>query len=106
MSVLNREQFTARLQARVGDDTTDDGLSFVEDMMDTFNDMETRSSGNSEEQWKQKYEELDKNWRTKFQQRFFSSETTPGTVIDNQEEDVRDDEKMISFDDLFTEREG
>lgn len=107
MSVLNREQFTATLQARVGTDTSDEGLKFVEDMMDTFNEMESKFTGQSEEVWQKKLTDLDNEWRTKFQQRFFNSaSTTPGDVKEDQEDDVRDDGKLVTFDDLFTEREG
>ena len=106
MSVLNREQFLARLQERIGEDTSDEAMSFIEDMTDTFNDMETRSNGQSDEQWKQKYDELDKSWREKYKARFFNSETTPADVKDEQEDDVKDDAEEKTYADLFEEREG
>ena len=101
MAVLNKEQFLARLQERVGEDTSDEAMTFIEDMTDTFNDMETRSSGQSDEQWKQKYDELDKSWREKYKARFFNSD-----VKDEQEEDVKDDAEKKTYADLFEEREG
>ena len=91
MAVLNKEQFLARLQERIGEDTSDEAMTFIEDMTDTFNDMETRSNGQSDEQWKQKYADLDKSWREKYKARFFNSETTPADVKDEQEDDVKDD---------------
>lgn len=106
MAVLSKEEFMKRLQERVGEDTSDEAMIFIEDMTDTFNDMETRSSGQSEEQWKQKYDELDKSWRKKYKDRFFNSETTPADVKDEQEENVKDDGKEKTFEDLFEEREG
>ena len=105
MSVLNKEQFMERLKARIGEDTSDDAVSFIEDMTDTFNDMETRSNGQSDEQWQAKLDELDKSWRTKYRDRFFS-ETTPADVKEVQEEDVKDDAESKTFSDLFEEREG
>lgn len=106
MSVLNKEQFLARLQERIGEDTSDEAMTFIEDMTDTFNDMETRSSGQNDEQWKRKYEELDKSWREKYKARFFNSETTPADVKDEQESDVKDDAEEKTYADLFEEREG
>ena len=108
MAVLNKEQFLARLQERIGEDTSDEAMTFIEDMTDTFNDMETRSNGQSDEQWKKKYDELDKSWREKYKARFFegSAGTNPATVIKEQKEDIIDDGNEISFDDLFKEREG
>ena len=106
MAVLNKEQFLARLQERIGEDTSDEAMTFIEDMTDTFNHMETRSNGQSDEQWKQKYDELDKSWREKYKARFFNSETTPADVKDEQEEDVKDDAEEKTYADLFEEREG
>lgn len=106
MAVLSKEEFMNRLKERIGEDTSDEAVSFIEDMTDTFNDMETRTSGNSDEQWKQKYDELDKSWRKKYKDRFFNSETTPEQTKDAQEEDVKDDGEEKTFADLFEEREG
>lgn len=105
MAILSKDDFMKRLQERVGDDTSDEALTFIEDMTDTFNDLETKSSGNNEE-WKTKYNELDKTWREKYQARFFNSETTPADVKDEQEDDVKDDAEEKTFNDLFEEREG
>lgn len=106
MAVLSKEDFMTRLKERIGDDTSDEALSFIEDMTDTFNDLETKSSGNNDEQWKQKYDELDKSWREKYTARFFKSETTPEDAINDQIEDVKDDAETKDFDDLFNEKEG
>lgn len=106
MAVLGREEFMARLSARIGEDTSDEALQFIEDATDTFNDLETRSNGESEEQWQKKYNELDESWRKRYKERFFSTETTPDDVVDKQKDDVKDDGEKITFDDLFKEREG
>lgn len=106
MAVLSKEEFMSRLQERIGEDTSDEAMTFIEDMTDTFNDMETRSSGNNDSEWKQKYDELDKSWRKKYKDRFFNSETNSADVKEEQEEDVIDDAKEKTYADLFEEREG
>lgn len=106
MAVLNKEDFMKRLQERIGDDTSDDAMTFIEDMTDTYNDFETRASGSSEDEWKQKYDDLDKSWREKYKARFFEGGTTPEDVKGSQEEDVQDDGSEKTFEDLFVEREG
>lgn len=107
MSVLNKDDFLSRLQERIGDDTSDEAMAFLEDMTDTFNDFETRSSGSNDEQWQTKLDELDRSWREKYKARFFNTETTPEDVKEEQKEDVKDDENVEkTFDDLFVEREG
>ena len=42
MSTLNREEFFARLHERVGNDSTDEGIKFLEDMTDTYNELEKK----------------------------------------------------------------
>ena len=36
MAKLNREQFLEAIKARIGDDTSDAAMQFVENMTDTF----------------------------------------------------------------------
>lgn len=103
MAVLSRDDFMARINERVGDDNSDDALSFIEDMTDTFDDL---SSSNNTEEWEKKYNELDTMWREKYKARFMNTGTDPRTVIDEQEEDIKDDGTETTFDDLFAEREG
>lgn len=107
MAILDRENFMSRLQARIGEDTSDDAISFMEDMTDTFNDLSSRSNGESQAEWQNKYDELDKTWREKYTARFFNTESTPAGAINDQIEDVKDDANISkSFEDLFEEREG
>lgn len=108
MSALNRDEFMSRLQARIGDDTSDDAMSFIEDMTDTFNDLESRTSGESDAEWQKKYDDLDKSWREKYKARFFESNTSASEVKDEQKKDVIEDGETenVTFDDLFEEREG
>lgn len=105
MAILNKADFMARLQERVGEDTSDDVMSFLEDMTDTYNDLESKSTGTSDEQWQTKLDDLDKSWREKYKARFFNSETTPADVIDDQTDDVISDGEEVTFEDLFEERE-
>ena len=108
MAILNKEEFMARLRERIGEDNSDEALSFIEDMEDTYNDLETKSSSNNDEEWQKKYDELDNSWREKYKARFFNSETTPDDVKKEQKKDVQEDGEAgdVSFDDLFEEREG
>lgn len=103
MAVLSRDDFMTRINERVGNDNSDDALSFIEDMTDTFDAL---SSPNNTDEWEKKYNELDTQWREKYKARFMSSETDPQSVIDEQEEDIKDDGTKTTFDDLFKEREG
>ena len=39
MSVLNKEDFLTRIHERIGADTTDEAIAFMEDMTDTYNSL-------------------------------------------------------------------
>ena len=105
MAVRTRDEILAALRARLGDDTSDDALAIIEDVDDTFKDYETRSS----EDWKSKYYELDSTWRKRYRDRFFQKpddkETTPEDVVDDNEEDLKEESETKSFDELFEEKE-
>ena len=102
MAMLDREKFFERIKERLGEDDSDEALSFLEDVTDTYDDLERRAAGDGED-WKGKYEALDGEWRKRYRERFFG---TREEVKEEQEEDVKDDGKVRSFDTLFEEREG
>ena len=68
MAVLEREKFFEAVQGRIGEDTSDEAITFIEDMTDTYNDLEAKAAGDGVD-WKQRYEELDEKWKKKYSQR-------------------------------------
>lgn len=113
MAILSKEDFFTAIKTRVGDDVSDDAMKFIEDITDTYNSLTETSEKGDGEDWKTKYEELDKSWREKYKARFFesgntnsSNESTAEKAKEEQAEDVKDDGENISFDELFEEREG
>lgn len=97
MAVRNKEEILEAIKTRVGEQTDDETISFLEDVSDTFTDLETRASGG--EDWKTKYEENDKSWRERYTNRFFSKEPEPDPKLDP--EPVPEVKK--TFSDLFKE---
>lgn len=73
MAVKTREEILEALRVRVGEQTDDETISFLEDVTDTLSDLETRAKGDGTD-WKTKYEENDAEWRKKYTERFYSSE--------------------------------
>lgn len=106
MAVRTRDEILAAIRSRLGDDTSDDALTIIEDIDDTFKDHETRTG----EDWKSKYDELDAQWRKRYRDRFFqkadNGETTPDDVKDDNEEDLKEESEVKDFDELFTEKEN
>lgn len=68
MAVKSREEIMEGLRTRIGEDTSDDALSFIEDVQDTLDSL----SNTDTENWRQRYEENDAQWRQKYRDRFFS----------------------------------
>ena len=84
--VLTKEEFLTKIKERIGENPTDEDISFVEDMTDTIVSL---SQG---DEWKKKFEENDAMWRKKYTERFFTPEKEPEEKIDEEE---------ITIDDLF-----
>lgn len=100
MAVLSKEDFLSRITSQLGEDSSDEALAFMEDMSDTYSDLETRASDQTD--WKAKYEENDKAWRDRYRERF----TAPvDEGIDTNLGREEDKPTPKTFDDLFT-KEG
>ena len=121
MAKLTKADFMAKVKTIIGDRTDDEAISFLEDCKDTLE--------GEKDDWKSKYdeavkakEELDKQWREKYTNTFFSpvshndnnndnhennKKTNPANVnnnnVDEEQEKLEQAEK-IRFDDLFSEQ--
>lgn len=101
MAVLKKEDYIARVKARLGEDLTDEDIAFLEDMTDTYEDLEGRVA----EDWKARYDALDREWREKYVERFNSGsgisyvEDSVGDVTEDEAEDVY----VTTYEELFTE---
>lgn len=86
------------LLSDVGEGTDDSTLTLMENIRDTYNDLEGKAS--DPENWKQKYEDNDKQWREKYREAFMKppvNEPTPETDPEPQPD------KPLRFEDLFKE---
>lgn len=99
MAVLNREEFFSRLQTAIGTDTSDDSISLIEDMTDTYNDLESRANGDGTN-WEQKYKELDESWKKKYRHRFFSGNGNSRIVL-NEDDESQGSPENVGIKDLF-----
>lgn len=91
---LSKEELIEKVKAYVGDRTDDETISLIEDISDS---MEIVDDGVN---WKEKFEELDNEWREKYIARF----SEPGNVA---EDDIKAESlETNSFEDLFEEKES
>lgn len=72
MAVKTREEILAEVKSRVGEQSDDETITFIEDITDTLSDLETKAQGDGTD-WKVKYEENDAEWRRKYTERFYNS---------------------------------
>ena len=98
MAIRTKDELMEILRARIGDDQSDGAISLVEDISDTYDDMQSKANGDGTD-WKSKYEENDAQWRQRYRDRFFNSEKTNDTI---DKPDDRED-KPLTYEDLFKE---
>lgn len=101
MAVLTREQLLEKVKAKIGESTSDDDLSLLEDIADTFDEVQSTE----QEDWKKKYETNDAEWRKKYRDRFFNTPGDNKDPLDPNPDPVPDDNhnEDINISDLFKE---
>lgn len=89
MSVKSIDEILNAVKERIGDDTSDSAISFVEDISDTLNSL------SEQENWKQKYEQNDSEWRKKYRDRFLSGESS------SDDDNSGDENEPLTYEKLF-----
>ena len=101
MAVKSREDLFASMNTILGDRNDDQALEFIQDMSDTFDNMQS-SHG---EYTKEKFDELDASWRQRYRERFFSGPSEKDdefTKPNKQKEQEEKREETIQINDLFS----
>lgn len=99
MAIKSKEEILTSINALVGENTDDSVLTIIEDVSDTFADFETKTKDATN--WKEKYEQNDKEWRQKYKERFMSG-TTNEPEVDNSFDTEESKPTPMTFEDLFT----
>lgn len=90
MAIRTSEEFLAMIKQRIGDSTSDEDISFIEDASDTINSM------SQHEKEIEKLRAENEDLRKKYRDRFFDPKP------DEPEPDETEPEKL-TFESLFTE---
>lgn len=97
MPKRSKDELLAALRGVLGDNQTDEAISLIEDVTDTFDA--------PAEDWEQKYKDNDAAWRKKYTDRFFNtgdvdqgSGSITETVIETGEA-----MKPLTYEELFEE---
>nr|DAW63601.1 MAG TPA: hypothetical protein [Caudoviricetes sp.] len=103
MPQLNRDDFMARINSRLGDDNSEDALNFMRDMADTFDGLSSQPtdvvSKSDFDNLQGRYDELSRNYR----ERFMSAPIPqPEPELPNPSDEAEQRAKSIGFKDLFS----
>ena len=93
MAVRTTQEIIDALKESFGESPDDKQLAMLEDLYDTFTDLNEKCS----EDWKTKYEENDKAWRKRYTDRFSGN-------ADLEQYQTRDDTekpKPLTYESLF-----
>lgn len=96
------DEIKEKIAKLIGDDTSDESISILEDVNDTLDDLASRANGDNED-WKSKYEQNDAEWRKKYKERFTIKKSEVGELDDDDDDD--DVERKYTYDELFKEDE-
>ena len=99
MAIRTREELLQMIRERIGENTDDDTIKFVEDVNDTLKDYESKTGTAAE--WEKKYNENDAEWRKRYTERFFSP-APEDKKPEPDPEDPEDQEAPKTYEDLFT----
>lgn len=101
--VVTKDELLAKIKTKIGDDTSDESISLIEDINDTYDDLQTRVTEAGD--WKTKYDENDAMWRAKYKDRFFNKEIVEGAETPQNETADEGTHEALKYEDLFTESE-
>lgn len=96
MAIKSKDDLIASIKAVIGEDTTDESLTLLEDVSDTFTSFENETKDKTD--WKAKYNELDSSWRKKYRDRFMNG------PADEEDDFSEEEERKVPrrYEDLFT----
>lgn len=101
--IKTKDELLAAVSGLLGDLTTDAAIEFLEDLQDTFTDLEEKVTVDVGEDWEAKYQELDRDWRERYTARFFNKEEKD--ALPDPEPEIIEDDEPKTFEELFIEEE-
>lgn len=97
--IKTKEELIEAVKLKFAGDDSDETISLLEDINDTFDDLASRTEGADE--WREKYEENDKEWRRRYIERF-SGEVKDDPIPDEADEP---EEIKTTYEELFEEED-
>lgn len=99
MAVLTRDELTNMLADRFADTEDENDIAFMENITDTFDDLQTNANATQLRELQDRYSALQKKYRD----RFFNSSGSDSDDEDLVKPTSDPEPKIMKFDDLFTQ---
>lgn len=96
MAVRTVDELLNAVREIIGENDSDEALGLIEDITDTF----TENQGDGTD-WKEKYEENDREWRQRYRDRFFNTGANDPDPIDDP--DPEPEPQKTKYEELFKE---
>lgn len=100
--ILKSDEAMAQLKKLVGEDTSEDTISFIENISDTLTSLESKVNNNSDMVPKSELDRINEEWARKYRDRFFEGTTPPPEPQPNKNNNENDNEPL-TFENLFKE---
>lgn len=102
MAIRTVDEIMEAVKSRIGEDMSDEAISFVEDVSDTLRSLSERKEVDDID-WKKRYEDNDAEWRLRYRDRFFNRDET---VVETKETvEPEEETTKTDFDELFESEE-
>ena len=95
MAIKSIDEIMTGLEGYLGEDTSDETLSFLQDIRDTIT---ANNNAARIQELEHQLEETDRTWRKRYRDTFFGS--SPAEEMD----DPSEPESPLKFDDLFSQK--
>ena len=102
--ILKSDEAMAQLKKLVGEDTSEDTISFIENISDTLTSLESKVNNNSDMVPKSELDRVNEEWARKYRDRFFEGTTPPPEPQPNENENNNENNnEPLTFENLFKE---
>lgn len=108
MAVLSREELLNAVNSILKDNNSDEALSFIENITETYDKISEQNNTNEIEKLREEIKTTDAKWRERYKARFFNSNTNNDDTDINDipvpKDDKSEDEEhaeSVDFTDLF-----
>lgn len=105
MAIRTREELMSSLNAMFGENASDDALAILEDVSDTYDDLNQRANPDGIN-WEERCTELDNEWRERYRQRFnepYNDDDNNNNNNNNSNNNNNNNNGRLTFENLFKE---